>query len=155
MEEQNSLIAARPEPKMILRDFSIFLYELNLIPVYSYYWFISTVFHAVCPSDVQSISSESTDFSSNQPDVSEEVTTEVQKSALVGVSSWETSWSIYNSHTYHSRMITKQGLWCPIVSTDSVGPRLLEACSYDRIFSSIHKLSYRWVVVTRIWNQYT
>jgi len=113
---------------MILLDFSIFLYELNLIPIYSYYWFISTVFHTVCPSDVQSISSESTEFSSNKPDVLEEVTTGVQKSELVGVSSWETYWSISNTHTYYSCMVTKQGLCCPVLSSDSVGPRLHEAC---------------------------
>jgi hypothetical protein len=110
MEEQRSLIVARPKPKMILRDFIIFLYELNLIPVFSYYWFISTVFHTVCPSDVQSIYSESTEFSSNKPDGLEEVTTGVQKSELVGVSSWDTSWSISNSHTYNSSRATKQGL---------------------------------------------
>jgi hypothetical protein len=110
MEDQRSLNFARPTPKMILRDYSIFLYELNLIPMYSYYWFISTVFHTVCPSDVQSISSESMEFSSNKPDELEQVTTGVQKSALVGVSSWVTSWSIYNSHTYHSSRVKKQGL---------------------------------------------
>jgi hypothetical protein len=110
MEEQRSLITARPKPKMILLHFSIFLYELHLIPLHSYYWFISTVFHTVCPSDGQSISSESAEFSSNKADVLEEVITEVQKSELVGVSSWETSWSISNSHTYHSSRITKQGL---------------------------------------------
>ena len=110
MEDQRSLNAARPKPKMILRDFSVFLYELNLILIYSYYWFISTVFHTVWPSDVQSISSESTEFSSNKPDELEEVTTGVQKSALMGVRSWVTSWSIYNSKTYHSSRVTKQGL---------------------------------------------
>jgi hypothetical protein len=73
----------------------------------------------------------------------------------VGVSSWETSWSISNSHTYHSSRITKQGLWCPVLSTDSVDPRILEACNYDRNFSRINMLSYRWTVFTRIWNQYT
>ena len=128
---------------MILRDFSIFLYELNLIPIHSYYWFISTVFHTLCPSYVQSISSESTEFSSNKPDVLEEVTTEVQKFELVPVSSWETFWSISNSHTCHSCRFTKQGLCCPILSTDSVGLQLLDACSYDRNFSRINKLSYR------------
>jgi hypothetical protein len=45
----------------------------------------------VRPSDVQTISSESTEFSSSKPDVLEEVTTEEQKSELVGVSSCKTS----------------------------------------------------------------
>ena len=72
---------------MILCDFSIFLYELNLIPVYSHYWFISTVFRTVCPSDMQITTSESTEFNTNKPDVLKEVTTEVQKSEEVGVSS--------------------------------------------------------------------
>jgi hypothetical protein len=71
----------------------------------------------------------------------------------VGVSSWDTSWSISNSHTYNSSRATKQGLWCPVLSTDSVGPRLLETYNCDRNFNRIHKLSYRWAVVTRIWNQ--
>jgi hypothetical protein len=39
---------------------------------------------------VQTISSESTEFSSDKPDVLEEVTIEEQKSELVGVSSWKT-----------------------------------------------------------------
>jgi hypothetical protein len=46
---------------------------------------------------VQTISSEGTEFSSNKPDVLEEVTAGVQQSELVGVSSWETSWSLSNN----------------------------------------------------------
>ena len=134
-------LLASPNHKMNLRGPSILLHELNLIPVYSYYRFISTVFHTVCPSDVKTILSESTEFSSNKPDVLEEVTTRMQKSELVGVSSWETSWSISNTYTYHSYRVTKQRLWCPVLSTDSVGPRFLEACNYDRKCSRISKFS--------------
>jgi hypothetical protein len=109
MKKRKFSLLLAPSYTMILRGLNILLYELHLIPVYSYYRFIPTVFHTVCPSDVPTISSESTEFSSNKP-VVEEVVTEEPQSELVGVSSCETSWSISNTYTYHSCRATKQGL---------------------------------------------
>jgi hypothetical protein len=98
----------------------------------------------VCPSDVQTITTERTEFTSNKPEILEELTTGEQKSEPVVVSSWKT----YNTYTYHSNRVSKRGLLCPVISIDC------DSCRCYGKFNIKSNLALTRRIINRVWNQF-